>query len=1642
MGQIRPNNAYLGMNLDSIINQVKPGQVTYAQNAQTVGFEGNMIVYQNEQGNQICFTVPEGYRVIGTHDIVEKDIILLFLVNITTGASEIGKVVGCTYSTIINATCLNFNINNPIQKVEHKITNCSTEVYWTDGLNHMRFIDLDNLPYKEVVQGNSANPCDVTTTTEIDCNKLSVRPNFSIPMAAYRSVESEGTTIAGTYQFAIQYTNSLGEAYTAYYSVTNPIPIYDPFIVTPNFDYPVGRSIVLDITDIDTTGVFDFINVAVIKTINNISSVDIVGTYQIQGSRLTITYTGQSKAGVTGAIDEIFEKFPIYDTAEDLTTVNDILIYAGLTSTERLNYQRIASQISLQWVTYKMPPEKKQYRDELNSASLRGYMRDEVYAFDIVFILKNGYQTDRFHIPGRKALPSDLTPISNRDSVFEDDVCTEPTPKPRWQVYNTATVLGIDPAYNPTDRCYQGPYQFGTFSYWESTETYPCNEPVWGDLQGQRIRHPKFPDSSITHHHDADGNIYPIGIRFDVKTVLDLIKNSDLTQEQKDNIAAFKIVRGNRANSKSVIAKGLLYNVGRYSKENSTYYYPNYPFNDLRADPFLTNAKSTDVGAQIFSSFEDKQSASNVNTEFYSALIPSGTWKTDGDIVTVVMDGSFAGNSTPKRDLSLRWDGSQVYISPFLNNMSNANSYTLTIQMKRINSGRIDLTNKLQIFGQNPQTLNSTGNIVGIDFTQVHTISLFGKSFDIAPPPLAQDGDIITSSAVISYKPAPSLNNTADLLEGFNTTESQLRYTMHSPDLAFYQPFLGTQLKLESVEYGTTRSHFTQVDKHAKYRFPSLDSYLVALGVGIAIGFASGTYGVSTNPFNGAAAFTAFQVFNDIVFRLLPRKNMTYSFNSLGDYSTPKTLPNDTGNKIRMLDIASYLISGIQGVGDIHVVNNYQRESSVYLRTTDTLPYPDSIQGIPADNSRFTLGEMGCNEQFYTRNISSYYSSIKNIVPDQYGQIYSYEAVDTGFQSEVNLTAQFAGSSFRYVFGGDTFINKFALKRKLPFFIDNKVNFADDSDVFYDELGNIGYPRYWFSTDVKRGNGGSFNIGSLFGVKVNNFDCENSNFFYNAGKIYLFAYGIINFFVESQVNVDLRQAYNNKEGDYFPHVGGDVPDQWLQEANVPIAYDNTYTYNKTFSKQNIENVFTTLPVDFNPNEKCTYNFPNRAIYSERQQDTVNYKKNNWRIYRPAALFDFPLNYGKLTAVDGIETKQLLVRFESRAQLYNSLLTTTSSLGEVYLGQQMLNPNVPPVDFASTDQGYTGSQHKFILNTEFGHLWIDAKRGDVFLLGGAHGITDISNEGAKLFLTNNLPFQLKEFFPDYDIDNNFKGVGLHGTYDNKYNRVLITKLDYKPIINGITYNSSTDVFSLGDVEIELGDPDYFCDISFTISYSFISKSWISFHSYLPHYYIGGISTFHTGRNDLGSAWLHNLSEATYNTFYGNIEPYIIETPFAYQFQDEILQSVKDYSKVNKMVNAQTYVQTNDIFFNKAWIYNDQQFCAINLVPKPKNNLSAYLQYPKINSDSMDVLFVKSDNFYNYNGFWDVVEDYDSPIFLQDCTPNTENKVPNTTNLAFTGKTFKKYPIRAKDCRIRHILDNRSDVRITSQLLATETQTSYK
>lgn len=1483
------NLGRVGLDMDSSVNQIQKGKLSYALNAALENFDANSVNYQNEPSNELCLNFPEGYQLIGTHFIQEKSKHIFFLANPQTGGSEIGYMDNndCVYHTLCtpipntdltvcaNSDCLNFDINYPIHKAVHKITNCTTEVYWTDGLNPRRFINIEQVPY--ITAYLTDGLCDPQITPVLDCNKLKVQPNFQIPSLDVSEIVVGGDLRAGTYQFAIQYSNASGDGYTSYYSVTNPTSIANTEITTPDFNYSVGKSIVLNISNLDVTGYFQYFNLAVIKTINNGTTVELVGTYSIQDKQTSITYTGQNVTQIPLSLTDVLEKFPYYDIAQDVTNVQDIIVWDNLTSIDRINYQSIANQIKLQWETYKLPAGNT-YADGFYTANLRGYLRDEIYAFEIVFLLNNGKQTDGFHIPGREANVNDLVPVYSTNN----DYIGEGTQSPYWKIYNTASVTNTYPA--PTGNDFKigdaYPYQSGEFAYWESTEEYPCNVDVWGDLAGQPIRHHKFPDVLVSPYFEtptiiysggqiqptmqAANAIYPIGVRVDVQQIAFAIQTSGLTDEQKAAIVGFKIVRGNRSTNKSIIAKGILRNVGKYTRESlnnpnpTYYYYPNYPYNDLSKDPFLL----------------ERNNAYNSQCDTFTVSVSSAG--------VLQYTDCYTGEPT-----TLNFNSSTTEICsitlPVVNSGSatfvNVTATTYVITVNSVSSTTFEYTDT--IIGTTQTITVSKGSPVTVNSSTV-PVRLSGSN----------------NFTIVASNTNQNINCYPNQLDGFNNPDSPYRQVFNSPETSFGQPTLGNVLKLETVLFGAGKAHFVEVQKHSMYKLLTKQAQIDALNSSKQIADLGG--------FSATAMFTAYQSYLQIYINGISRKNFAYSFNSISSYDYGADIPNGLGVKQRQLDKCQYVFPGIQSVGDNYDLNNWNRESSVYTKSIDDregtfvapLPYPNQTPSLVvagnsqiSDDSRFTISEAGnCSSPEVQEDIKvvSYYGSIKTINNGQWGQIYSYQTIDTGFQ---RIFSALPASDPEVVFGGDTYIGKFGFKTKLPFFIDNRVNAPDDSDIYYDELGNVAYPQYWYSARSILSDyyvGGTL-MKNIISTKAHYLDCPNDdivdqttstssttststtpppgttvsgtfNYVYD-GKMYLFAYGIPYFYVESSINVDLRQAFNNLEGDFYPHVSSGIPDSWFQESRVPIAFDNTYYYNTTFSKQNVENFFSHLPADWKE-QLCYTHFPFRAIYSDRQESYSDNRINSWLIYRPVSFFDFPQNYGNLVSLDGIQNRATLARFENKTLLYGNLLTIdTSNPQAAYLGNPSLfsSNNPPPVDYAETDLGYVGSQNKFLLKIPQGQVTIDAKRGQIFLIQGTQ-VIDISGFGSGLnrFFTDHLSFEILRYFPTVNVDNHFKNIGIHGVFDSKFERIIITKLDYIPQPNKeVFYDDVTKEFYVnqpvaGDLVVkkyvQVTDLEYFCNKSWTASFNLNTRSWVSFHTYLPNFYIGENNFFYSGLNE--------------------------------------------------------------------------------------------------------------------------------------------------------------------------------------------------
>lgn len=269
-----------------------------------------------------------------------------------------------------------------------------------------------------------------------------------------------------------------------------------------------------------------------------------------------------------------------------------------------------------------------------------------------------------------------------------------------------------------------------------------------------------------------------------------------------------------------------------------------------------------------------------------------------------------------------------------------------------------------------------------------------------------------------------------------------------------------------------------------------------------------------------------------------------------------------------------------------------------------------------------------------------------------------------------------------------------------------------------------------------------------------------------------------------------------------------------------------------------------------------------------------------------------------------------------------------------------------------------------------------------------------------------------------------------TITDEFTNVIAENVPAKDIISGVSYTID-DAVTMITLE-STGK----CKAKKTVAVSTLNPIQLADITYKP----------------LRSAcvWVHLKNPVIYNYFYENIEPYILEYPFSYAFNDEILQNVKDYTKVYKYFNhsdgvpdRNRKIEIDNVWFNKAVLYNGQQSTGVlELVPKPINNMKEYLKYPIYNVDSKTITFTKSDNFYQYNTFWSLVKNKMEPLFLRTCESLSIDKVVNQANMDYGKRSFKKEPLRAKELKIRHILDNRSDVHLVSQFITAPSQISYK
>lgn len=258
-----------------------------------------------------------------------------------------------------------------------------------------------------------------------------------------------------------------------------------------------------------------------------------------------------------------------------------------------------------------------------------------------------------------------------------------------------------------------------------------------------------------------------------------------------------------------------------------------------------------------------------------------------------------------------------------------------------------------------------------------------------------------------------------------------------------------------------------------------------------------------------------------------------------------------------------------------------------------------------------------------------------------------------------------------------------------------------------------------------------------------------------------------------------------------------------------------------------------------------------------------------------------------------------------------------------------------------------------------------------------------------------------------------------------------------VFNG--FSNNLDSFVFGYVNAKKVENIDYNDLSWTLSYSLRTNTWISYHSYRPAMYFRMNDNFYSYENVIENnpIFLQN-SGNKYQTFYGKHYPYIVE----YVNNDNPLIN-KIFNHLRLITNAYKYSEEQKEFyeqryitFNKAVLYNTRQCSGIvNLKVKNLSDMNAYTIEQVVNTNDGVVLIDNNEGDWLMNDLRDYIVKYDKPFFNSNKITVSERNnnefidkllEDGTTDLNKSWGDLESF--RSKFLVVRLIFDNFADVKL--------------
>ena len=1214
----------------------------------------------------------------------------------------------------------------------------------------------------------------------------------------------------------------------------------------------------------------------------------------------------------------------------------------------------------------------------------------------------------------------------------------------------------------------------GEFGYWESTEYYPCDDSIWGQsddttkphydpygLSGKNIRHHKFPDAAVVPHftslkqefnliagaiNNFDDDLYlihPLGIEVDhasiVNAINDMILANVITVSQAKLIKGYKIVRGNRVNDASVIAKGLLYDMWKHVKETTkgqseTFLYPNYPYNDLRPDPFIMKSDLHYFNTKPLQEIVSRDLKSQYTTNYQNFISHPYNEKV------------FFPNENKYRYLGVKNDNFTFH------------SPEIHFYQPDINSGYLKL--EMTMYG------NSLGHYEKVaDHAEYQRLKNRAYGFSTGISAIIALLDSITVGTTFKFEASTFIGNTLTgrqkLLDLFKTFIPPTQLVWQYNSVGYYS------YRDSHVSIGNTRRKI-MIGNHLR------GNQIENVGDDYKINNLYRESSLYIKLFNTVQSPG---IFNDPItggYLGFGYENSRYKWH--GDQYRDDTLLR---NRIAIPqdDYDNYV--GSEYNTDLGGPTHIKRKSILSYYGALTRDLPDQYGLIHTVDYCYTGSRFTLNSSFFPLNIPasqfnigkyiSYYSKSRETVFG--GDIFitrfalkrkhSYFTDNRrGFNLNADINYSEAPNVGYPTYYFDTVSKLYARDNcqitpgQEGVFDSNISSTADDMDEnetnTSDRVGanivkNIKVTMrrlkdmmVSFKSALKNRPGEWLEAWNYEGNMADDDDPQGcageGGTIGETGYMYLHSYGIPFFFVETTINTDLRDRGINDWEDFYPHVGTGIPDEWLVRNTV--EKDNYWrgAYNRTFSTQNVLNNLFPLPLTYSPYSRCVAEFPNRVIYSQqssqeelsqsdvrsgltsalREGSNSTLPIDNWLLYLYRNFYDFPKKRGAFTGLHQLPSASVMATFEDGSFVYKAY-STLKSVGDrdIYIGNAGLF-STEPQEMSSSILGYAGSQQTASILTEAGFFWVDAKRGGIFTFTDNFGDITLKN---KNWFKSHLPFNIIKDYPNCRINNTYhhnNPLGVVLTYDNRFGRLIVTKRDYKikpGLKSRVVYNQVDHTFidTFTNEEVFVTDTSYFINKSFTMSYNVFSKEWVSFHSYMPNYYIPLNQIYLSNSFDQATnqqtIFTHLQTNKSYQIVHCNFVPFIVELPHYYKGSTDILGTILVGTEVLEYSNIDDYKQRLDLFFSKCVIWNKYQTTGVlNLVWKNPNNDDLAIDYPWYQANQISILFSQKDNYYTFNHIWNILDKHktvwtesDQSLIIKNLNVSSEDYFKDTDDM---------------------------------------------